>query len=144
MDIIIQISEWWIFFRIMKMWLFFLFLFAPCSVDDSMSACRNQHSCCVFWFCMPQTTICFPFLCMCAVFFSFRGHAPLPNPPPLRITNSAGWQQCHHCWYHHHCYDYHRHCQCHQDIIVRIIIIRFLHQILQVEIRFHWRVGSDI
>ena len=31
---------------------------------------------------------------MGAIFFSFGEHAPLPKPPPLRITNSAGWQLC--------------------------------------------------
>ena len=31
---------------------------------------------------------------MCAIFFSFRGHTHLPNPPPLGMTNYAGWQLC--------------------------------------------------
>ena len=31
-----------------------------------------------------QATILFQFLCMCAIFFSCRGHTPLPNPPPIR------------------------------------------------------------
>ena len=60
-----------------------------------MATCRNQH-----WraFCdfALQATICFPFLCMCAIFFSFREHTHLPNPPPLGIKNSAGWQLCYH------------------------------------------------
>ena len=59
----------------------------------SMSTCRNQHSRAFSDFVL-QATICFPFLCMCAIFFSFKGHAPLPNPTPLGITNSAGWQLC--------------------------------------------------
>ena len=52
----------------------------------------------ILWFCPTahtlQATIRFPFLWMCSIFFSFRGHAPLPNPTPLGITNSAGWQLC--------------------------------------------------
>ena len=47
-----------LFFRIMKIQLFSSLTppptSPPCSVDDSMSACGNQHSCCVFWFCMLQ------------------------------------------------------------------------------------------
>ena len=83
-------------FQIMKI-LFFGVFSPPSSVDDRTSACHNQHAR-VLWFCGTahalQATIHFLFLYMCAIFFSFRGHAPLPNPSPLGITISAGWQLC--------------------------------------------------
>ena len=85
------------FFRIMKIHFFsplFLSFLSMFRRRYSMSTRHSQHSRSFCDFAL-QATICFPFLCMCASpFFSFRGHAHLPPPPPLGLTNCAGWQLC--------------------------------------------------
>ena len=99
MEIRIRISEWLTWFPNNKNPTFFFFFL--CCVHDTVhppAAINIRARSLIFATAHAlQATIVFQFLCVCAIFLSFRGHAHLQNPLPLGITNSAGWLLCYYC-----------------------------------------------